>query len=144
MSQDTSKTQKTIKLRIMEILDPATDGDKASQICTNFIVFLVLANIVAVILESVPRFRNDYGFWFDQFELYCIILFTVEYFLRVWSGGARYPHDKWKGIREYGLGFHGLVDLAATLPYYLQFIFPGADLRALRVLRMIRIFKLSA
>ena len=39
MSQDTSKTQKTIKLRIMEILDPATDGDKASQICTNFIVF---------------------------------------------------------------------------------------------------------
>ena len=144
MSQDSSKTQKTIKLRIMEILDPATDGDKASQICTNFIVFLVLANIVAVILESVPRFRNEYGFWFDQFELYCIILFTIEYFLRVWSGGARYPHDKWKGIREYGLGFHGLVDLAATLPYYLQFIFPGADLRALRVLRMIRIFKLSA
>ena len=104
MSQDTSKTQKTIKLRIMEILDPATDGDKASQICTNFIVFLVLANIVAVILESVPRFRHEYGFWFDQFELYCIILFTIEYFLRVWSGGARYPHDKWKGIREYGLG----------------------------------------
>ena len=27
MSQDTSKAQKTLKLRIMEILDPATDGD---------------------------------------------------------------------------------------------------------------------
>ena len=60
MSQDTSKTQ-NYKPRIMEILDPATDGDKASQICTNFIV-LVLTNIVAAILESVPRFRNEYDF----------------------------------------------------------------------------------
>ena len=110
----------------------------------QFHSFLVLANIVAVILESVPRLRNEYGFWFDQFELYCIILFTIEYSLRVWSGGARYPQSQWKGIKEYALGFHGLVDLAATLPYYLQFLFPGADLRALRVLRMIRIFKLSA
>ena len=144
MSIEVNPEKKSIKLRIMEILDPATDGDRASQICTNFIVFLVLANIVAVILESVPRLRNEYGFWFDQFELYCIILFTIEYSLRVWSGGARYPQSQWKGIKEYALGFHGLVDLAATLPYYLQFLFPGADLRALRVLRMIRIFKLSA
>jgi len=144
MSTEGNPEKKSIKLRIMEILDPATDGDRASQICTNFIVFLVLANIVAVILESVPRLRNEYGFWFDQFELYCIILFTIEYSLRVWSGGARYPQSQWKGVKEYALGFHGLVDLAATLPYYLQFLFPGADLRALRVLRMIRIFKLSA
>ena len=144
MSTEGNLEKKSIKLRIMEILDPATDGDRASQICTNFIVFLVLANIVAVILESVPRLRNEYGFWFDQFELYCIILFTIEYSLRVWSGGARYPQSQWKGVKEYALGFHGLVDLAATLPYYLQFLFPGADLRALRVLRMIRIFKLSA
>ena len=144
MSTEGNLEKKSLKLRIMEILDPATDGDRASQICTNFIVFLVLANIVAVILESVPRLRNEYGFWFDQFELYCIILFTIEYSLRVWSGGARYPQSQWKGIKEYALGFHGLVDLAATLPYYLQFLFPGADLRALRVLRMIRIFKLSA
>ena len=144
MSTEGNTEKKSIKLRIMEILDPATDGDRASQICTNFIVFLVLANIVAVILESVPKFRDEYGLWFDQFELYCIILFTIEYSLRVWSGGARYPQSQWKGIKEYALGFHGLVDLAATLPYYLQFLFPGADLRALRVLRMIRIFKLSA
>jgi len=144
MSIEVNPEKKSIKLRIMEILDPATDGDRASQICTNFIVFLVLANIVAVILESVPKLRNEYGFWFDQFELYCIILFTIEYSLRVWSGGARYSQNQWKGVKEYALGFHGLVDLAATLPYYLQFLFPGADLRALRVLRMIRIFKLSA
>lgn len=39
--------------------------------------------------------------------------------------------------------FYGIVDVLATLPYYLQFFLPGLDLRVLRVLRFIRVFKLS-
>ena len=37
----------------------------------------------------------------------------------------------------------GLIDLVSILPFYLQALFPGLDLRVLRTLRLLRIFKLS-
>jgi voltage-gated potassium channel len=37
----------------------------------------------------------------------------------------------------------GLVDFFSTVPFYLQLLFPGADLRVLRMFRLMRIFKLS-
>ena len=37
----------------------------------------------------------------------------------------------------------GLVDFFSTIPFYLQLLFPGADLRVLRMFRLLRIFKLS-
>ena len=39
--------------------------------------------------------------------------------------------------------FYGLIDFFATAPFYLQLLFPGSDLRFLRVFRLLRIFKLS-
>jgi voltage-gated potassium channel len=39
--------------------------------------------------------------------------------------------------------FYGLVDFFSTVPFYLQLLFPGADLRVLRMFRLMRIFKLS-
>jgi voltage-gated potassium channel len=41
------------------------------------------------------------------------------------------------------LGFHGLIDLIAILPFFLQSLLPGLDLRVLRVIRILRILKLS-
>jgi voltage-gated potassium channel len=41
------------------------------------------------------------------------------------------------------LSFHGLVDLLAILPFFLQAFLPGLDLRFLRVVRIMRILKLS-
>jgi voltage-gated potassium channel len=44
---------------------------------------------------------------------------------------------------RYIFSFNGLVDLAATAPFYLQILMPGLDLRVLRILRLVRVFKLS-
>ena len=41
------------------------------------------------------------------------------------------------------LSFSGVIDLVSILPFYLQALFPGLDLRVLRTLRLLRIFKLS-
>ena len=93
----------------------------------------------------MPEYHQKYGWLFSNFEFYCIVVFTFEYILRVWSSGSRYSKSEGtlRGRREYIFSFFGLVDLLATLPYYLQVFFPGADLRAIRVVRMLRIFKLS-
>ena len=48
-----------------------------------------------------------------------------------------------RGRKEYIFSFYGLIDFFATAPFYLQLLFPGSDLRFLRVFRLLRIFKLS-
>ena len=131
--------------RLMEILEQATDKDRASKICDVFITTLVLCNILSVILESVSSLQAVYGEYFDLFEFWSVMFFTLEYVLRFWATGATYSDhgQKWRGRREYIFGFYGVVDLLAILPFYLQMLFPGADMRALRILRLVRVLKLS-
>ena len=131
--------------RLMEILEQATDRDRASKICDVFITTLVLCNILAIILESVSSLQAVYGQYFDLFEFWSVMFFTLEYVLRFWATGAKYADhgQKWQGRREYMFGFYGVVDLLAILPFYLQMLFPGADMRALRILRLVRVLKLS-
>ena len=74
-------------------------------------------------------------------------MFSVEFVVRVWSYGEKYFHDEdgsdWKGRKEYLFSFYGIIDFVSTVPFYLQLILPGADLRVLRMFRLLRIFKLS-
>ena len=131
--------------RLMEILEQATDKDRASKLCDVFITTLVLCNILAIILESVSSLQAVYGQYFDLFEFWSVMFFTLEYVLRFWATGAKYADhgQKWQGRREYMFGFYGVIDLLAILPFYLQMLFPGADMRALRILRLVRVLKLS-
>jgi voltage-gated potassium channel len=73
-------------------------------------------------------------------------VFSIEYILRIWSYSEKYtePVDSaWKGRKEYIFSFYGLVDFLSTVPFYLQLLMPGTDLRVLRMFRLLRIFKLS-
>ena len=75
-----------------------------------------------------------------------MIVFSIEYLLRLWASAAkRSASDKILGSHRFGymLSFSGLIDLVSILPFYLQALFPGLDLRILRTLRLLRIFKLS-
>jgi voltage-gated potassium channel len=78
--------------------------------------------------------------------LVSVIVFSLEYVLRVWTYSEKHtgPGDSpWKGRKEYIFSPFGLVDFFSTVPFYLQLLFPGADLRVLRMFRLLRIFKLS-
>jgi voltage-gated potassium channel len=76
-----------------------------------------------------------------------VVVFSIEYVLRVWSYGRKYmgtePGLAWRGRKEYLFSMFGMVDFFSTVPFYLQLIMPGADLRVLRMFRLLRIFKLS-
>jgi voltage-gated potassium channel len=102
------------------------------------LLLCILASVFAVLLESVGSFRLAYGQELRAVEWLFTVLFTVEYALRLIS--VRRPG-------RYALSFFGLVDLIAILPSYLSLILPGAQallvIRALRLLRVFRILKLS-
>ena len=134
-----------VKRRIYEILDGAV-VDRANRACEIFIASLVVANVLASILESVHDIHEAYHAYFYVFDLFSVAVFSLEFVLRVWSCGEKYPHiegSAWRGRKEYVFSVYGMVDFFSTIPFYLQLLFPGADLRVLRMFRLLRIFKLS-
>jgi voltage-gated potassium channel len=134
-----------IQRRVFEVLDGAVH-DKASKACEIFIATLVVVNVLVIMLESVHELHAAYADFFHIFDLVSVIVFSIEYVLRVWSCGQKYaqePGSAWRGRKEYLFSPFGLVDFLSTAPFYLQLLFPGADLRVLRMFRLLRIFKLS-
>jgi len=132
-----------IRLRTMQILDKGDVDDKPSLWCDRLITLVILLSVTEIILESVDSIGSVYGAQLAMFETFSIAFFTLEFLLRLWSNGARHSDSDWKGRKDYIFSFHGLVDIISILPFYLQAIFPGADLRVLRLLRLTRLLKLS-
>jgi len=145
LAQPASNYQK-IQRRVFEVLDGAV-LDSTSKVVEIFIAGLVVANVVAIILESVQSLHDQYEQLFHVFDTFSVVVFSIEYVLRVWSYGRKYmgtePGLAWRGRKEYLFSMFGMVDFFSTVPFYLQLIMPGADLRVLRMFRLLRIFKLS-
>lgn len=113
----------------------------------KFIYGLIILNVVAIILESYRDIRTQYGNVLYLFEVISVVIFTLEYILRLWTA----EYEKYKkpilgsNKLEFVLSKYGIIDLAAILPFYLP-LFLVLDLRVLRILRLfrlMRIFKLG-
>jgi voltage-gated potassium channel len=138
-------TYQRIKRRTFEIMEGEVP-DKYSHFVEIFIALLVVANVIGIILESVPEIQEAYLYEFHLFDMFSVAVFSVEFVMRVWSYGEKYVPSggtAWQGRKEYLFSFYGIIDFVSTVPFYLQLLFPGADLRVLRMFRLMRIFKLS-
>ena len=109
-------------------------NDPASKTFDIALLATIFGSIIVAILDSVQSLHEAYGRWFYLLELGFTFLFTVEYILRVWLTSK---------TLKYVTSFYGIIDFVSTVPFYLQLLFPGADLRVLRMFRLMRIFKLS-
>ena len=142
-----SSNYENLQANVSRILEPAKVGDRTSKIWDLSLFGLVVLNLIAVALESVPTLQSNYGSWFYNFEIFSVIIFTVEYVSRVWSAPAKRDHENGetglKARMRYIFSFYGIIDLVAILPFYIQAFFPGLDLRVLRALRLLRILKLN-
>ena len=70
---------KKIRIRIFEILEPASENDSASKAFDIFIVVLISLNIIAVIFETVRSLSINYLFYFRIFEVISEIIFTSKF-----------------------------------------------------------------
>ena len=137
----TNVATNAMKQRIYNILSVSKKTGDISWCFDVFIISLILLNVVAMLLESVKPLRLQYQAEFDFFEIFSVIVFTVEYILRVWTANLHPDFKKLiTGNIRYAFTPLAIIDLLAFLPFYLPFI--GVDLRLLRVLRVFRIFRL--
>ncbi|ESS14161.1 MAG: ion transporter [Burkholderiaceae bacterium] len=133
------------RARVFAILERADPGDKLAKWFNGFLMVLVMANIMAVIAESVPSIYAAYSIAFNAFEVFSVSVFTFEYVLRVWAIAEKAPQAD-MALRQrlrYMVSLYGLVDLLAILPSLLVVFMPGIDLRSLRAIRLLRILKFS-
>ena len=137
----------TFRHRLYLILELKSHRDeKAAWIFSWVLTLMVLCNVVAVILESVPAFEAQHQRALAGFDAASIVFFSLEYLLRIWTAAEKsHPLHLGPARRRlsYMLSFHGLVDLLAILPFFLQSLFPDWTWRFLRLLRVMRILKLS-
>ena len=114
--------------RAYGILEHEQIGDRPMRLVSGLLVMLVLTNIAAVVLESVPRFAQAFGGGFAAIEAVSLVVFTLEYLLRVWVAPEHAPHPEQTPLQarlRYVLSANGLVDLASVVPFWLAFVAPS-------------------
>ena len=133
------------KRRIHVILDGAWTPKLVDRAVSTFLIALILANVIAVLLESIGGTAARFEREFFLFEIFSVGVFSVEYVLRVWSCTESplqaYDHPV-TGRLRYAISPMALFDLLAIAPFYLALLIP-VDLRFLRVFRLLRILKLT-
>jgi len=139
------KRIKDLRRRVYQVLEQGPVGDRTSKAVDRFLVLLILVNLIAVALESIPRYEVEYGGIFAAIEFFSLLVFTVEYGLRLWTAVEHGPHQHLPAGQarlRYALSPAGLIDLVAVLPFWFAMIIPG-DLRVVLVFRMVRFFKFA-
>jgi voltage-gated potassium channel len=124
------------KTKLHEIIYEA--DTPAGKLFDIVLLFVIIASIVLVMLESVKSINDSYHDLLNILEWVITILFSVEYIARIVS--VQKPI-------KYITSFYGVIDLLSTIPKYVSLIFAGTHalvaLRALRLLRVFRILKLA-
>lgn len=131
-----------MKRRVYEVLAIAAPGDRLSRAFDIFLVTLIVANIVAMVLETVREIYALAPRLFDWFETVSVVLFSVEYVSRVWTCTVSPLYrGALKGRLRYMATPLAVVDLLAILPFYLPMV--GMDLRSFRALRLFRLSRIA-
>lgn len=131
-----------IKLKIYDVLVDVEADKPLERRVALALMLLIVANGVAVILETVKYLEERYSGIFYAFELFSVAIFSGEYLLRLWVADADPKYKSpIKGRLRYLLSPMALIDLAAILPFFLP-LAVTLDLRVLRLLRLFRLFRL--
>lgn len=131
------------KQKVLKTLNRGEESDTLSRGFDTFIMGLILLNVAAVIIETVESIHVRFGDYFDYFEGFSVIVFSIEYVLRLWACTAieKYKHPVWGRLR-YMITVEAIIDLIAIVPFYLPILLNNADGRMIRILRLLRLFRL--
>ena len=129
-----------LKQRIFDVLHDDEVEDPIERYFNTFMLIVIFLSVVSVILETEESLFTLYSVFFRTFEVITVILFTIEYALRIWTCtmDPRY-RSPIIGRLKWAFTPMAIIDLVAILPFYIPS--SGLDLRFLRAVRLVRLFR---
>lgn len=133
------------KYFIFKMLEVAHHDDLLGKAFDNFMIVLISLNVIAFAFETVYSISIPYKSYFNNFETFSVVIFTIEYFLRLWTCTLEQKnrHPIW-GRLKFIFRPLSVIDLLAVLPYYLFVFFPNlVFIREIHLLRLARLLKIG-
>ena len=130
------------KKRVFDIIQIGNKNDLPSRAFDWLIVTVILVNIAVLFLETFDEL-NAFDPVLKVLETATILIFCVEYLLRIWTAEFLYPgRSRGKAICRFLISFDGVVDLCTILPFF--FLSGFVAFRMLRVVRILHLFRINA
>ena len=86
---------------------------------------MIVSNVIAVILETVPEVHNPHRAFFAGFETFTVYFFAIEYLIRLWACvedpriGADHPILGRLGFAARPMA---AIDLLSFAPYFVTML----------------------
>ena len=131
--------------KVYDLLEPQEGDVGIERVINASLMALIILNVIAVVIATMPEMWAAFGPQFEAFELFSVIIFTLELAGRLWSCPAD-PRFAGAGGRLRFLRTPlVLIDFLAIAPFYLPWVFPmdGRMVRVFRIVRLLRLFKLA-
>ncbi len=141
--QESSKAR-NLRKRIFDIIQIGTQVDILSKLFDFFIVIMIVASITVTFMQTFDQ-MDPYDPILHGIELFTIIVFIIEYVLRLLTSDLLFPEEsKGKAVLCFIFSFYGLVDLLTIISYFSAFDSNGfVAFRMIRAVRILKLFKVN-
>lgn len=136
----------SVKKRLFKIIQIGNRTDIPSMCFDILIVLVILVNIVVTFLQTFEG-AAEYAEVMRIVEFITMVIFLVEYVLRIWTADCLYPEKSYPAAMfRFAISFYGVVELLTILPYFCPFFIPNGAVafRMLRVVRILHLFQINA
>ena len=140
------KRRESLRARLHHVLEGGHMAGTPGAVLELFLITLIVSNVAAAALETVPSVFARYGGALRAFEYFSVAVFTIEYALRLWTAPEDPRFRKTRLLKarlRYALQPLMIIDFLAIAPSYLGLFLPIADLRFLRIFRLLRLLKIA-
>ena len=140
------KKEKGIKKKIFDIIQIGRDRDLISKVFDFGIIGVILLNIAVTFIMTFDG-AEKYSGLLKGIEFFTIIIFTIEYILRVWTAEYLYPDkSRMKATLLFIVSLTGIIDFFTIFPYFAPFFLPSGVVafRMFRIVRILHLFRINA
>ena len=103
----------TLRSRVHQVLEDSESP--VGGFVRWLLATLIVANVIAVVMETVPSVHASGARFFRVFEWFSLLVFAAEYALRLWSAGEVPRYRGVLGRLRWALSMAAVIDLMAEL-----------------------------
>ncbi|MFX1379686.1 MAG: ion transporter [Promethearchaeota archaeon] len=143
-----SNDKRNLKKKVFKLMQFNFPTKLGQRIVFFFFISLITLNVLAIMVETNANLSLEFRVLLNSLLIFSIIVFTIEYILRVWciiaTKKEKYK-DPVKGRIKYVFSPIAIIDMITLLALCLIFVFNLVPIIVLylQILRMLIIFKIG-